>query len=109
MFTTTIINITAATSTPQAAGIFDWVNEKTAATQTAIQGVLIVVGLIVGLIIAWRGKSVGGVIMGVLVGGLICALPVLITFFSGAASSEVVPADAGQMIDYARTALTTRV
>lgn len=114
MFTTAITTATgqlaAASTSVQAAGIFDWVNEKTSATQAAIQGVLVVVGLIVGLIIAWRGKNVGSVIMGVLVGGLIVALPVLITFFSGAASSEVNAADtAGQMIAYAHSTITTQV
>lgn len=110
MFTTAITHITTAASLPQAGGIFDWVNEKTAATQTAIQGVLIVIGLIVGLIIAWRGKNVGSVVMGILVGGLICALPVLITFFSGAAGNEVTAMDRGpQMIAYVHTALSTRV
>lgn len=110
MFTNTITNITAAASTPQAAGVFDWINEKTAATQTAITGILIVVGLIVGLIILWRGKSVGAVIMGVLVGGLIAALPVLIGFFSTLAIGETtIDPTASQMITYAHTALTTRV
>ncbi|WP_104056279.1 MULTISPECIES: hypothetical protein [unclassified Arthrobacter] len=114
MFSTAIATATdkiaAASTSPQAAGVFDWVNEKTAATQTAIQGILVVLGLIVALIIAWRGKNVGSVVMGIIVGGLIAALPMLISFFSERAAGETVGMDtANQMITYARAALTTRI
>lgn len=114
MFSTAISTatdkITAASVSPQAAGIFDWVNEKTTATQTAIQGVLVVLGLIVAIIIAWRGKNVGSVVMGIIVGGLIASLPMLIGFFSQRAAGETVGMDtAHQMVTYAHAALTTRI
>lgn len=106
MFTAVITNITAAAADPQAAGIIDWVNTKTAATQTAIQGILIVVGLIVAIIIAWRGKTVGSVIMAVAIGGLIIALPTLITFFGGAAGEEVTTTPVAA---YAYAAIATKI
>ncbi len=120
MITAALTSITAragqATITAQQQGIFEWVNEKTTATQTAIQGILIVVALIVGVMIAWRGKNVGSVVMGIIVGGLIASLPILITFFSSRAQGEVTgmnPTDAAdtasQMITYARAVITTRV
>ncbi|MBG6184736.1 putative membrane protein [Arthrobacter sp. CAN_A214] len=107
-FTTTAIN--AASSLSAQGGVLDWVNDKTAQTTTAIQGILVLVGLIVGMLIAWRGKNVGSVIMGILVGGLIAALPLLITFFSQRAVGETVGIDtASQMATYAHAVITTRV
>jgi len=102
--------IAAASSVSAQGGVLDWVNEKTAATTTAISGILVLVGLIVGLLIAWRGKNVGSVIMGILVGGLIAALPVLINFFSQRAVGETVGMDVtSQMVTYAHAIVTTRV
>lgn len=107
IFTTTAINAASAVSAQ--GGVIDFVNEKTAATTTAIQGILVLVGLIVGMLIAWRGKNVGSVIMGILVGGLIAALPLLISFFSDRAVGETVSMDAAsQMVTYAHAVITTR-
>ena len=106
-FTSTAIN--AATSVSAQGGVLDWVNTKTGETTTAIQGILVLVGLIVGMLIAWRGKNVGSVIMGILVGGLIAALPLLITFFSQRAVGETVGMDAAsQIVTYAHAVITTR-
>lgn len=110
MFTSVLTSISAAASDPQAAGVFDWVNEKTASTQTAIHGILIVIGLLAGLIIAWRGKSVGSVVMGILVGGLIAALPTLIGLFGNMAKEEVAAVGyIPEMVSYAHATITTRV
>lgn len=110
IMTTATDKTLAAVSSPQAAGVLDWINDKTAQTTTAIQGILVLVGLIVGMLIAWRGKNVGSVIMGILVGGLIAALPLLITFFSQRAVGETVGMDtASQIITYAHAVITTRV
>lgn len=98
-----------AAATVQAAGIFDWVDEKTSAAQKTVAGVLILAGLIVGLVIAWRGKSVGSVLMGIVVGGLIAALPFLISFFGDRVQGETTPAAAAHVITYAHAALTARV
>ena len=106
-FTTTAINAASSLSVP--GGLLDFVNDKTAQTTTAIQGILVLVGLIVGMLIAWRGKNVGSVIMGILVGGLIAALPLLITFFSQRAVGETVGMDAAsQIVTYAHAVITTR-
>lgn len=89
MFTTAItVKAVEAASTIQAAGVFDWVNEKTDAAAATIQSLLVLAGLIVGLLIAWKGKSVGSVLMAIVVGGLIASLPFLITFFGARAKDE---------------------
>jgi hypothetical protein len=107
LITSTAIN--AASSLSVQSGVLDFVNEKTGQTTTAIQGILVLVGLIVGMLIAWRGKNVGSVIMGILVGGLIAALPILITFFSQRAVGETVGMDAtSQMVTYAHALISTR-
>lgn len=106
------VHVAQATASIQATGIFDWINDKTAQTQTAIQGILIVLGLLVAIIISWRGKNVGSVIMGVVIGGLIAALPALIMFFAGAAQQETTAtgtsAAAGQVAAYAQAAVLAR-
>ena len=107
LITSTAIN--AASSLSVQGGVIDFVNQKTTETTGAIQGILVLVGLIVGMLIAWRGKNVGSVIMGILVGGLIAALPLLINFFSQRAVGETVGMDAAsQMITYAHAVITTR-
>lgn len=108
LITSTAIN--AASSVSAQGGVIDWVNDKTAQTTGAIAGILVLVGLIVGMLIAWRGKNVGSVIMGILVGGLIAALPLLINFFSQRAVGETVGMDAtAQMVTYAQALISTRV
>ena len=109
MNTLTTAAINTASSVSVQGGVLDFVNDKTAQTTTAIQGILVLVGLIVGMLIAWRGKNVGSVIMGILVGGLIAALPLLITFFSQRAVGETVGMDAAsQMVTYAHSLITAR-
>lgn len=106
------VHVAQAMASMQATGLFDWVNDKTAQTQTAIQGILIVLGLLVAIIISWRGKNVGSVIMGVVIGGLIAALPALIIFFAGAAQQETAATGpggaAGQVAAYAQAAVLAR-
>ncbi len=109
MNTITSTAINAASSLSAQGGVLNWVDDKTAQTTAVISGILVLVGLIVGLLIAWRGKNVGSVIMGILVGGLIAALPLLITFFSGLAVGETVGMDtAPQMVAYAHALVTTQ-
>lgn len=92
---------------PVGAGLFDWINNKSQAAQNAIQGLLVLVGLIVGLVIAWRGKTVGSVILAVVVGGLIAALPALIQFFGGLSKGETQGMVHG--VQYASAALRTHL
>lgn len=108
MITTAITaKVATAAIVLQSTGIFGWVNDKTSQAELAIGGILVVVGLIVGLLIAWRGKNVGSVVMGIVVGGLIAGLPFLITFFAGRTQQEVNAAGI-EMITYAQAALTAR-
>ena len=88
MFNNAVVHVNNVVNVPMEGGVFDWVDEKSSAAQATIAGLLIVVGLIVALIIAWRGKTVGSVIMGIVVGGLIASLPALISFFGGKTAEE---------------------
>lgn len=96
-----------ATST-QAAGFFDWANNKTNDAQNLLKNVIRVVGIVVFIIIAWRSKSVGGVILGVIVGGFIFASPNLIEFFGNSTNDETNATGpdglAGQHLDYIKAA-----
>lgn len=70
-------------------GLFDWINQTTNQVQTAISGVLIVVGLIVALMISFSKRTLPGVITGVVTGGLIAGIGGLVLAFSGMAEKEV--------------------
>ena len=79
MFSTAMVHVNNLVNVGMQGGVFDWVDEKSSAAQNTIRGLLIVIGLIVAIIIAWRGKTVGSVIMAIVVGGLIASLPALIS------------------------------
>lgn len=100
----TIIN-----STILAAGIFDWANDKANQASSTMQNILIVVALIVAVTIAWKGKTVGSVILAIVIGGLIASIPALIEWFGGSAKQETNSSAPhggllGQHVDYAKAA-----
>lgn len=88
MFSTAMVHVNNLVNVGMQGGVLDWVDEKSSAAQNTIRGLLIVIGLIVAIIIAWRGKTVGSVIMAIVVGGLIASLPALIAFFGGKTAEE---------------------
>lgn len=100
MFQTAMASITNLAAVTVQTGVFDWVDEKSTAAQNTIRGLLIVIGLIVAIIIAWRGKTVGSVIMAIVVGGLIASLPALISFFGSKTAEETNAPVSAQVITY---------
>lgn len=63
--------------------VFDTVDSFTSSASASVGGILVLAGIIIGLIIAIRQKTVGGAIIGIVVGGLIAALGGIIVSISG--------------------------
>lgn len=63
--------------------VFDTVDGLVNRTQASIGGIITLAGIIVGLLLAWKARSVSGVIIGIIVGGLIAGLGGLILWASG--------------------------
>lgn len=63
--------------------VFDTVDGLVNRTQATIGGVIGLAGVIIGLLIAVKARSVTGVIVGIVVGGLIAALGGLVLWASG--------------------------
>lgn len=74
---------------------FDTIDGLVNRTQATIGGVIGLAGIIIGLLIAVKARSVTGVIVGIVVGGLIAALGGLILWASGIFSDTLTSNAAG--------------
>lgn len=63
--------------------VFETVDSFTSAATASLGGILVLAGVVIGLMIAIRQKTVGGAIIGIIVGGLIAALGGIIVSLSG--------------------------
>ena len=62
---------------------FEFIDNLTSSATSTIGGILVLAGIIVALVIAFAKKTVGGVLQGLIIGGLIAGIGVFVVALSG--------------------------
>lgn len=70
-------------------GVFDFVDRLVADTTGTLQGLVVLIGIIIAIVLGIKGRGIGGTIMGIAVGALICALPFIVPALGGSVEEEV--------------------
>lgn len=70
-------------------GFFDWINNLTSDADSTVKTILALVGTVVGVMIIVKNPTVGRSILGIVVGGMIIALPYIIPGMGNMFSNEI--------------------
>lgn len=77
------VNNVVATENYQAAGLFDTVNSLISNTQATVGSLLVLMGMLIFIIVAWRTKTLPGIIGGLVAGGIVAGAGAIVIAFSG--------------------------